>query len=60
MRTGGLMWLIGVTAMSAADPESAGRDPRGLDSGDHDAVEGGRGEADTDVDVLADLGHARA
>ena len=50
LRIGGLMWLIGVTAMSAADPESADLDP----------VEGGRGEADADVDVLADLGHARA
>jgi uncharacterized membrane protein len=60
MRAGGLMWLIGVTAMSAADPESADLDQGGPDSGDDHPVEGGRGEADADVDVLADLGHARS
>lgn len=55
LRIGGLMWLIGVTAIAAADPESADRD-----LGDLDPVEGGRSEADADVDVLPDLGHARA
>ena len=60
MRTGGLMWLIGVTAMSAADPESADLDAGAPDLGDGHPVEGGRGEADADVDVLADLGHSRA
>lgn len=55
MRIGGLVWLITVTAMSAgaADPDS------GVDSADLDPVEPGRGEADPDLDVLADVGHAR-
>ncbi len=49
-RIGGLVWLITVTTKQASDP----------DSGDVDAVEVGRGEADTDLDVLADVGHASA
>ena len=50
LRLGGLVWLIGAIAMSATDPGSADLDP----------VEVGRGEADADLDVLADVRHARA
>jgi uncharacterized membrane protein len=56
LRLVGLIWLIGATAMSATDADAA--DPEG--SADVDPVEGGRGEADADLDVLADLGNARA
>ena len=58
LRIAGLMWLIGVTAMSAVEPDSADDDLVGSD--DVDPVEGGRGEADPDVDLLADVRHARA
>jgi hypothetical protein len=54
LRLAGLVWLIGATAMDATDPDSA--DPA---LGDGDPVEGGRREADADLDVLTDLGHAR-
>ncbi len=49
LRLGGLVWLIGATAMCAADTDSEDLDP----------VERGGGEPDADLDVLADLGHAR-
>lgn len=49
LRIGGLMWLIGATATTADDPESVDVDP----------VEGSGGEADPDLDVLADSRHAR-
>lgn len=47
LRVVGLVWLLGAVVQAAA-------------SGDHDVVEVGRGEPDTDVDVLPDSGHARA
>jgi len=50
MRIGGLVWLVVATRRQAAHPESADVDP----------VEGGRGEPDPNLDVLADVGHARA
>ena len=46
----GLAWLVTAVLLRA----------RTDGSGDDDAVEVGRGEADPDVDVLADGGHARA
>ncbi|MEO7628940.1 MAG: hypothetical protein ABIS91_21960, partial [Nocardioides sp.] len=58
LRIAGLMWLIGVTATSVTDPDSADVDPVG--SADVDPVEGGRGEPDPDLDVLADGRHTRA
>ena len=62
LRITGLIWLIGVTAMSAADPDSpnvASADVDPVGSADVDSVEGGRGEADADLDVLADVGNPR-
>lgn len=56
LRIGGLVWLIGATAISADEPDPDDLDP---DSADLDPVERGRGEADPDVDVLTDVGHAR-
>ncbi|MCW2833177.1 MAG: Integral rane protein [Nocardioides sp.] len=50
MRIGGLVWLVAATRRHADDPDSADVDP----------VEGGRSEADPDLDVLAHTGHARA
>ncbi|RYB94037.1 hypothetical protein EUA93_06530 [Nocardioides oleivorans] len=49
LRVGALVWLV-VAVLREAGSESA----------DDDAVEVGRGEADPDVDVLADAGDARA
>lgn len=63
LRVAGLMWLIGVTATSATDPDSRVLDPgdgHPVGSADVDPVEGGRGEPDPDVDVIADGRHARA
>ena len=54
LRLGGLVWLIGATALAANEPGAAD-----LDSADVDPVEPGRGEADPDLDVLADVRHAR-
>lgn len=50
LRIAGLMWLVGVTATTADDPDSVDLDP----------VERGGGEPDPDLDVLADDRHARA
>lgn len=50
LRIAGLMWLIGVTATTANDPDSADVDP----------VERGGGEPHPHVDVLANGRHARA
>ena len=59
LRVAGLVWLAvavlrdaPVIAQPAIGPE--------LRSGDDDAVEVGRGEADPDLDVLTDPGHPRA
>ncbi|QIK74941.1 glycosyltransferase 87 family protein [Nocardioides piscis] len=52
MRLGGLVWLIGATALVAGDA--------GPGSDDDDAVEAGRGEADPDLEVLADVRHPSA
>jgi uncharacterized membrane protein YhaH (DUF805 family) len=49
LRVAGLVWLIVVVLRDVA-----------VGSGDDDAVEVGRGEADPDVDVLPDAGDARA
>jgi len=46
LRVAGLLWLVAAVLRSA--------------SADEDSVEVGRGEADTDVDLLADAGDARA
>ncbi|EON22354.1 MULTISPECIES: glycosyltransferase 87 family protein [Nocardioides] len=54
LRLAGLVWLIGVTAMAAAE-----REPEGPGSADVDAVEGRGREADPDLDVLTDVGHPR-
>ena len=54
LRVAGLVWLA--VAVLRDSPE-VGPDAR---SGDHDAVEVGRGEADPDVDLLTDARHARA
>ncbi len=50
LRVAGLVWLAVAVVRDAAD----------VRSGDHDAVEVGRGEADPDLDVLTDAGHPRA
>ena len=50
LRIVGLAWLVGATVHAARD---------GSGSGDDDVVEVGRGEADPDLDVLPDTGHAR-
>lgn len=60
LRLGGLVWLIGATAMSATDPDPGELDPGGGDLGDGHLVEGRRGEADPHLDVLTDVGHARS
>jgi uncharacterized membrane protein YhaH (DUF805 family) len=49
LRVAGLVWLVVVVLRDAA-----------ADSGDDDAVEVGRGEADPDLDLLTDAGHPRA
>ena len=50
LRVAGLVWLV---------VGGAPRRPQD-DSGDDDAVEVGRGEADPDLDLLTDAGHPRA
>jgi hypothetical protein len=51
LRVAGLMWLVVAVLRDArVDPGS----------GDDDAVEVGRGEADPDLDLLTDAGHPRA
>ena len=52
LRVAGLVWLV-VAVLRDADGS-------GRDSGDDDAVEVGRGEADPDLDLLTDAGHPRA
>ncbi len=49
LRVGGLVWLA--VAVLRDEPE--------VSSGDDDAVEVGRGEADPDLDLLTDAGHPR-
>lgn len=48
LRLVGVLWLLGAALRA------------GTGSGDDDAVEGGRGEPDPHVDLLADAGHPRA
>ncbi len=48
LRVAGLVWLVTAVLRDSADP-----------SGDEDLVEVGRGEADPDLDLLPDAGHAR-
>ena len=52
LRVLGLVWLVAAVLRDAAAETSSG-------SGDDDAVEVGRGEADPDLDLLPDAGHAR-
>jgi hypothetical protein len=54
LRVGGLVWLAVAVLRDPPDvrPE--------VWSGDDDAVEVGRGEADADLDLLTDAGHPRA
>ena len=49
LRVAGLVWLVVAVLRDARD-----------DSGDDDAVDVGRGEADPDLDLLTDAGHPRA
>ena len=50
LRLSGSAWLIGATVLGPPTTSARSRS----------AVERGRGEADPDVDVLADVRHARA
>ena len=53
LRVAGLVWIAVAVLRDVPDDRSD-------DSGDDDAVEVGRGEADPDLDLLADAGHPRA